>query len=59
MTMYKALHPRDDIDRLYVSRKEGRRGLDNIKDNVHAPTRAFEDYIKKELRKTNLEVPVV
>ena len=26
MTMYKALHPRDDIDRLYVSKKEGRRG---------------------------------
>ena len=25
-TMNKALHPRDDIDRLYVSRKEGGRG---------------------------------
>ena len=23
MTMHKALHPRDDVDRLYVSRKEG------------------------------------
>ena len=23
MTMHKALHPRDDIDRLYISRKEG------------------------------------
>ena len=22
MTMHKALHPRDDVDRLYVSRKE-------------------------------------
>ena len=27
MTMHKALHARDDIDRLYVSRKEVRRGL--------------------------------
>ena len=27
MTMHKALHPRDDVDRLYVSRKEGGRGL--------------------------------
>ena len=27
MAMYKALHPRDDVDRLYVSRKEERRGL--------------------------------
>ena len=23
MTMHKAFHPRDDVDRLYVSRKEG------------------------------------
>ena len=23
MTMHKALHPRDDVDRLYESRKEG------------------------------------
>ena len=23
MTMHKALHPRGDVDRLYVSRKEG------------------------------------
>ena len=27
MTMHKALHPRDDVDRLYVSRKEGGRGI--------------------------------
>ena len=25
--MNKALHPRDDVDRLYVSRKEGGKGL--------------------------------
>ena len=30
MTMHKALHPRDDVDRLYVSRKEGGRGLASI-----------------------------
>ena len=27
MTMHKALHARDDVDRLYVSRREGGRGL--------------------------------
>ena len=27
MTMYKVLYPRNDVDRLYESRKEGRRGL--------------------------------
>ena len=31
MTMHKALHPRDD--RLYVSRKEGGRGLASIEDS--------------------------
>ena len=36
MNMNKALHPRDDIDRLYVSRKEGGRGYASIKDNVGA-----------------------
>ena len=30
MTMHKALHPRDDICRQYVSRKEGGRGLYSI-----------------------------
>ena len=28
--MHKALHPRDNVDRLYVSRKEGGRGLVRI-----------------------------
>ena len=32
MTMHKALHPRDDVDTLYVSRKEGGRGLASIED---------------------------
>ena len=27
VTMHKALHPRDDVDRLYVWRKEGGRGM--------------------------------
>ena len=36
MTMHKALHPRDDVDRLYVSRKEGGRGFASIEDSVDA-----------------------
>ena len=36
LTMHKALHPRDDIDRQYVSRKEGGRGLASIEDSVDA-----------------------
>ena len=46
MTMNKALHPRDDVDRLYVSRKEGGRGLASIEDSVDAPIQRFKDYIK-------------
>ena len=30
MTMHKALHPRDDVDRLYVSQKEGGRWLASV-----------------------------
>ena len=48
MTMHKALHPRDDVDRLYVSRKEGGRGLASIEDTVDASIQQqLEDYIEK------------
>ena len=47
MTMYEALHPRDDVDRLYVSRKEGGRGLASTEDIVDASIRRLEDYIEK------------
>ena len=47
MTMHKVLHPRDDVGRLYVSRKEGVRGLSSIEDSVDASIQRFEDYIGK------------
>ena len=47
MTMHKALHHRDDIDRLYVSRKEGGRGLANMEDSGDSSIKRPEDYIKK------------
>ena len=50
MTMHKALHPRDDVDRLYVSRKEGGRGLASIEDTVDASIQRIEDYIEKHER---------
>ena len=50
MTMHKALHPRDDVDRLYVSRKEGGRGLASIEDNVDASIQRLENYIEKHER---------
>ena len=47
MTMHKALHPRDDVDRLYVSRKEGGRELASIEDSVAASIQRLEIYIEK------------
>ena len=44
--MHKALHPRDDVDRQYVSRKEGR-GIACIEDSVEASMQRLEDYIQK------------
>ena len=37
----------DDVDRLYVSRKEGGRGLASIEDTVDASIQRLEDYIEK------------
>ena len=48
MTMHKALHPRDDVDRLYVSRKEGGRGLASIEDSVDASIQRLIDNIEKD-----------
>ena len=47
MIIPKVLHPRDDVDRLYVPRKEGGRGLASIEDNVDASIKWLEDYIEK------------
>ena len=44
--MHKASHRRDDVDRLYVSRKEGGRGLTSI-DRVDASIQWLEDYREK------------
>ena len=46
MTMHKVLHPRDDVDRLYVSTKEGGREIVCIEDNVDALIQRLEDYIE-------------
>ena len=50
MTIHKALHPRDDVNRLYVSRKEGGRGLASIEDSVDASVQRLEDYLEKHER---------
>ena len=45
--MLKALHPRDDVENQYVSRKEGEKGLANIEDIVDASIQRLEDNTEK------------
>ena len=51
MTMHKVFYPRDDKDRLYLSWKEGRRGLANFQDSVDDSIQKLESYIHKGRRK--------
>ena len=50
MAMHKALHPRDDVDRLYVSRNEGGRGLASFEDSIDVSIQRLEDYLEKHER---------
>ena len=47
MDMHKALHPRDHVEELYVSRKEGGRGLASIEDSIDALIQRLEDNAEK------------
>ena len=47
MTMHKALHPRDNADRLYVSWKEGGRWLTDFENSVDASIQQLKDYTEK------------
>ena len=45
--MHKTLYILDDVDKLYMSRKESREGLYSIQGSVDASMQWQEDYIKK------------
>ena len=44
-TIYGALHPKSDVDRLYIPRKEGGRGLISIEDFAELAIRRLEVYV--------------
>ena len=46
MTIHKALHPRDNVDRLYMPKKGGR-GLASIQNSVDTSIQRLEDSIKR------------
>ena len=47
MAMHKALHPRGDIDWLYVSREEGGRVLACIENSIDVLIQRLEEYLEK------------
>ena len=47
MTMHKALHPRDDVGRLSVPRKERGKGFASIEDSDDASIQRLEDDMQK------------
>lgn len=47
MTMNRALHPKADVDRLYVSRDQGGRGMVSIEECVRIEECSLSDYIKR------------
>ena len=50
--MHNGLHPRSDVDRLYIPKKVGERGLANAEDTVILAKISLEDHIKKSDKKT-------
>ena len=47
MKICQALHPRNDMDKLKVSRKGGRSGHTSIDDGGYSSIQRLEGYIKK------------
>ena len=46
-TIYGELHPKSDVERLYIPRKEGRRGLISIEDGVELAITGLEVYVHR------------
>ena len=47
MTMHNAIHSKGNVDRLYISRKEGGRGLQDVEEVVELTNLQLENYVKK------------
>ena len=46
LNMYQALHPRSNVDRLYVPRSKGGRGLQSIEECVNTEKRSLGQHLK-------------
>ena len=45
LTMYRAMHPKSDVDRLYMTRKEGGRGLCSVEYAVRGEENSLGYYV--------------
>ena len=46
MTMHNALHPKSNVDGLYIARKEGGRGLQGVEKTVNLTNLGLENDVK-------------
>ena len=51
LTMHKAFHPKDDVDRLYVGRKDAGRGLISIEECAENSVLGLREYVEKSNEK--------
>ena len=47
MTMHNALHPKSNVDRLYIPRKEGGTGQQSVEEAVKLTNLGSENYVKE------------
>ena len=47
MTIHNALRPKSNVDRLYIPRKEGGRGLQGVEEAVKLTNLGLENYVKE------------
>ena len=47
MTMHNALHPKSNVDHLYILRKEGSRRLQGVEEMVNLTNLGLENYVKE------------
>ena len=51
LTMHKALHPKSDVDRLYLPRNEGGRGLQSAQDTIELAILGLDNYVRNSHEK--------
>ena len=56
MTLNGALHPKSDIDRLYIARSRGRRGLQSILETIRSEENSLRWYIENSKEQLLREV---